>query len=148
MLLRRRPDKHEYFLKMLELVASRGTCRRRYVAAIITDRDGHILSTGYNGPPAPLNHCIAIACPGATDEPGNTDRCEAVHAEINALLQCTRPEVAHRMYVSCTPCFSCAKAIANTKIQQVYCAEPYADQRGKDILERAGIHVHDAVRVV
>lgn len=157
-----RPSRHEYFLNMLQLVASRSTCLRRSVAAILTDEEGHILSTGYNGVPRGILHCgetapggmivpdsyagcephmVRITCLGAKDPSGDTRRCLAVHAEQNALLQCTDLERAHTLYVSCTPCFVCAKMIANTKIRTVVCAEPYADKDGMRILEACGVAV-------
>jgi len=126
---------------MLKLVAARSTCIRRKVGAIIVDRDGHVLSTGYNGVPSNFDHCIDVPCAGAIDAPGNTSNCMAVHAEQNALLQCSNLSNAHAMYVSCVPCFVCAKMIANTKISYILTIEQYADSRGRDVLSEAGIGV-------
>lgn len=137
-----RPSLTEYYLDMLELVASRSTCIRRRVGAIITDAKGHVLSTGYNGVPKNFDHCISHPCTGATDLPGNNTNCLAVHAEQNALLQCMDIERAHTMYCSCIPCFICAKMIANTNIELIVAVEEYADTRGKDILIEAGIVIH------
>lgn len=117
----------DYFLKMLDLVASRSTCARRAVAAIITDGDGHILSTGYNGVPAGLPHCVDVPCPGADRPSGvDLDLCEAIHAEQNALLQCHRLDLARVLYCSVVPCYPCAKLIANTSIAKVVVKESYA----------------------
>lgn len=129
-----RPNTDEYFLQILEIVASRGTCIRRRVAAIIVSEDNHILSTGYNGPPSGFSHCIMVPCKGAEDPPGQTDNCMAVHAEINALIQCNRLDLAYTMYSSTTPCFACAKAICNTNIQRIVCRQRYADTRGIHVL--------------
>lgn len=126
---------------MLCLVASRSTCARRAVGCIITDIDGHILSTGYNGVPRGQEHCIDTPCPGAGDKPGDNTKCQAVHAEQNALLQCGDLQRAHDLYVTCTPCFACAKMIANTKIRTVICLEEYADLAGAEILGRAGVAI-------
>jgi dCMP deaminase len=62
----------------------------------------------------------------------------AVHAEQNALLQCAQLFKAHTMYVSCTPCFTCAKMILNTPIKQVVVAGSYADDEGGKLLRRRG----------
>ena len=134
-----RPSRHDYYTTMLELVAARSTCGRRSVGAIITTVDGEILSTGYNGPPRGFDHCIDKPCPGRNDEPGNTSRCEAVHAEVNAILQCKRLDLADIIYVSCTPCFTCAKMICNTPIKKVIVMERYADIMGQAMLDHAGI---------
>jgi dCMP deaminase len=146
-----RLSKKEYYLQMLKLVAARSTCSRRMVGAIITDADGHILSTGYNGVPRDFDHCIDVPCLGANDMAGNTTNCLSVHAEQNALLQCSNLQLARIIYVSCTPCFVCAKMIANTDIDTVICEMDYADTRGRDILIRArillvisGIEIGDA----
>ena len=122
-------------MKLLPLVAERSTCPRRAVGAIITDAAGHILATGYNGTPAGSDHCTDKPCPGAADPAGDTTRCYAVHAEQNALLQCRELARAEVMYVSCTPCFTCAKLLANTGIQRVVVADDYVgDDRGAFVL--------------
>ena len=133
-----RPSKNDYFLSMLKLVASRSTCIRRAVGAIIVDKDGHVLSTGYNGVPRDFDHCIDLPCAGANDKPGETSNCLAVHAEQNAILQCTCISNAHTIYCSCVPCFICAKLIANTNIEVVICETYYADTRGIAVLLERG----------
>ena len=134
-----RLNKKEYYLEMLKLVAARSTCIRRAVGAIITDEYGHVLSTGYNGVPRDFDHCTDNPCSGAADLPGNTTNCLAVHAEQNALLQCSKLDRAHTIYCSCVPCFTCAKLLANTDIEVVICVEDYADKRGQNILLERGI---------
>lgn len=131
----------EYYLGMLKLVAGRSTCGRRAVGAILTDKRGHILSTGYNGVPSGAPHCIDQPCPGRFDRPGDTSRCDAVHAEVNCLLQATRLDMGHTMYVSCVPCFTCAKAICNTLIRRIVALEVYADSAGYDKLREHGFEV-------
>lgn len=134
-----RPSKKDYFLAILKLVAARSTCARRAVGAIITDQDGHILATGYNGTPKNFDHCISHPCRGAGDKPGDTSACMAIHAEQNALLQCSALYRAHTLYCSCLPCFVCSKMIANTEIKVVICEQDYADKTGQDVLLEAGI---------
>lgn len=125
-----RPSLDQTYLKMLDVFAQRSTCRRRQVAAIITDSRGRVLSIGYNGVPSRFEHCTDVPCLGAQDPPGDTTRCLAVHAEQNALLQCQDLNQAHVIYCSCLPCFTCAKLICNTPIKGVVCAAPYADEAG------------------
>jgi dCMP deaminase len=136
-----RDTRDEYYLKMLELVASRSTCGRRAVGAIITDQQGHVLSTGYNGTPIGIPHCTEVACLGRWDPKGDSSRCLSVHAEVNALVQCVRLEFAHTIYASCTPCFNCSKLICNTPIQRVVCREVYADETGLWLFAQRGIHL-------
>lgn len=125
-----RLSKDRYFLELLKLVAERSTCGRRKVGAIITDAQGHVLSTGYNGVPSGVVHCIDVPCAGRDDSPGDSSRCMAVHAEQNALLQCSQLQSAHTIYVTCSPCFVCMKMLANTHIARIVCVETYTDQVG------------------
>lgn len=136
-----RASRDRYYLNMLKLVAERSTCARRSVGAIITDKHGRVLSTGYNGVPSGVPHCTDSACPGATDVTGDTRRCMSVHAETNALLQCAKMDLASVLYVSCSPCFACAKMILNTPIKRVVCAERYSDTEGIDLLGSNGIQI-------
>lgn len=143
-----RLTRDQYFIKLLALVAARSTCARRAVGAIITDKGGHVLATGYNGTPAGYFHCdgVAYKCQGADDPPGDTRRCLAIHAEQNALLQCHRLDLAHHLYVSCVPCFTCTKLILNTNLQYVVVAADYADCAGAELLaqqEKLYVFNHD-----
>lgn len=119
----------DYYLDMLAMVATRSTCPRRQVGAIITDIRGIVLGMGFNGVPRGYPHCINVPCPGVEDKPGNTDNCMAIHAEQNALLNCHAPTSAAIMYCTNLPCFVCAKLIANTSITEIWYLEDYADKR-------------------
>ena len=136
-----RPSLEDTHLAMLKAYAARSTCARRQVAALITDAQGRLLGAGYNGVPRGVIHCTDFPCPGAQGAAGDTRACEAVHAEINALLQCSNLREAYTIYCSCTPCFECAKAICNTSIVRVVVTEPYADARGYQMLKRGGKQV-------
>ena len=133
-----RLSKNDYYFSILPLVAQRSTCARRSVGCIITNKEGHVLSTGYNGVPKNFDHCIDVPCSGASDRPGDTSKCMAIHAEQNALLQCSDKDAMYTMYCTCTPCFVCAKMISNTNIEVIYCLESYADMSGVDVLIEAG----------
>lgn len=136
-----RPTLDEYYLAMLALVASRGTCPRRQVAAILVDSHGQLISTGYNGNAAGRAHCIEVPCAGATSE--DRSKCEAIHAEANAILQAAGNQRApHTLYCSTTPCFNCANLLASIGIKKVIAATLYKyDTKGCRLLERAGCKV-------
>jgi dCMP deaminase len=69
-----------------------------------------------------------VLCNGAFDEKGDTRRCNAVHAEMNAIMDLgAKLRDAYTLYVSCTPCRQCALVICNTPIQRVIALERYAD---------------------
>lgn len=138
-----RPSLDTYWTSMLPLVAARATCPRRSVGAILVDPDGRIISSGYNGPPSLLPHCTEFPCPGARDETGNNQRCEAIHAETNALLGISGSRrVPHTLYCSATPCFACSKLILATHLSCVVATSLYqGDMAGLQLLKRAGVGV-------
>lgn len=137
-----RPDAIEYGMHILRDVAERSTCRRRKVGCILATDKTHILSTGYNGVPSGVTHCIDTPCPGAEDKSGDTSRCEAIHAEQNAVATCHRLDLATQAFVTCIPCYHCAKLLcALPNLRQVIVALDYADKRGVDLLGRRGVKV-------
>lgn len=121
-----RPSKTSYFLSLADLSASRGTCCRRKVGCILVDINGHVLSTGYNGPPSGIPHCIDHPCAGASFPSGEgLEQCEAVHAEQNALLQCPNVNNIHIAYATTAPCVHCVKLLMNTTCAIIVFAEDY-----------------------
>ena len=93
-----RPSWQEYFMEITELVAKRSTCRRRAVGAIIV-KDKRILSTGYNGAPAGVRHCIDIGCLREQLGVASGERhelCRGIHAEQNAIIQAAMHGVSIR----------------------------------------------------
>jgi dCMP deaminase len=62
----------------------------------------------------------------------------AVHAEINAIIQCKESWRAHKLYTHASPCFECAKVIANTTIHRIIFIEAYSDNRGVELLRKLG----------
>jgi deoxycytidylate deaminase len=99
--------------------ATRAGCPKRKVGAVITDKNNRVLSIGYNSPPRKLPTCFEIPCGGETE----TGICIAAHAEISALTACRSIQDAYNIYISCSPCPECTKAIMSTPIQNIYFAE-------------------------
>ena len=56
-----RPPWDKYFLDIAKLVATRSTCLRRHVGALLV-KERRILATGYNGTPIKITHCSEIGC--------------------------------------------------------------------------------------
>lgn len=109
------------------LASKRGTCGRRQVGCALFDERGHLLSTGYNGPPSGVDHCITKACSGRHAAPGTgLELCEAVHAEANALIQCHDPFKIKYCYVTNSPCIHCVKLLLNTSCEIIVFNERYA----------------------
>jgi len=134
-----RPPTDFYFLKMAELVSSRGTCARRKVGCVFVNKRNHVIATGYNGNPAGFTHCINKPCSGAKSKSGtDLDKCEAIHAEQNALLQCKDVYDIHRVYTTLEPCIHCVKLLLNTSTQQIIYGEKYVHDQARILWESSG----------
>lgn len=121
-----RPDKHQSYLQIADTVKARATCPRRQVGCVLVDKHFHILATGYNGTAKGVAHCTDVPCEGANAPSGTgLDKCEAIHAEQNALLQCR--DVMDIQYAYCTtlPCVHCMKLLMNTSVEAIYFDQPY-----------------------
>jgi dCMP deaminase len=137
-----RPTLDEYYMDILVGVAARATCPRRQTSALLVDEHGRLLASGYNGVPVGIPHCTETPCPGVNDASGDTSRCVAVHAEINAITQAgDRLERARTLYTLTEPCFRCAVVICNTGVERVVYRDAYPDQRCVDLFEQRGIHL-------
>lgn len=119
-----RPTWDEYFMEIAHVVAKRSNCSRRRVAAVIV-KDNHLLSTGYNGTPRGVKNCFDGGCPrcsGHTPSGQGLDECLCVHAEQNAICQAARYGIdvsGATIYVTLSPCLTCAKLIINAGISHV-----------------------------
>ncbi|MGC4089299.1 MAG: dCMP deaminase family protein [Polyangiaceae bacterium] len=129
----------EYFMAIAQEVATRSTCDRKHVGAVIV-RDKMILTTGYNGSIRGLAHCDDE---GHMMEEGHCVR--TVHAEANAIVQaaCNGVRVdGADIYVTASPCFGCFKLIANAGLRRIVFGEFYRDQRIYKLSEQLGISLH------
>lgn len=130
----------EYFMAIARQVATRSTCERKHVGAVIV-RDRSILATGYNGSIRGLPHCDEV---GHLMENGHCVR--TTHAEMNAIIQAakngTRIEDAD-LYVTASPCWSCFKAIGNAGIKRIHFGEFYRDDRIFEAATALGIQLVD-----
>jgi dCMP deaminase len=122
----------QYFMDIAKQVATRATCDRKHVGAVIV-RGRTILSTGYNGSIRGLPHCDDV---GHMMENGH---CVAtVHAEANAIIQAATNGVSidgATIYTTASPCWPCFKLIANAGLVRIVFGEFYRDPR---IFEYAG----------
>ncbi len=142
--MRDRPTWDQYFLEMARVVASRSTCLRRRVGALLV-RDKRILTTGYNGAPANLPHCEDVGC--LRDELGippgqRQELCRALHAEQNAIIQAALHGVTTRgsdLYCTTQPCITCAKMLINAGVNRVVYEGDYPDQLSVDMLRHANV---------
>jgi dCMP deaminase len=146
----KRANWDKYFMGIAAQVATRSTCDRKHVGAVLV-RDRQILSTGYNGSVRGLPHCDDA---GHLMIDGHCQR--TVHAESNAVAQAAREGVRIRgatAYVTINPCWTCLRLLANAGIELVIFGEVYGRPVLPEQVEREGereavivptFHVHTA----
>lgn len=127
-----------YFMDIARVVASRATCERKHVGAVLV-LEKTILSTGYNGSIRGLPHC---------DDAGHmmeNGHCVAtVHAEANAIIQAAKNGVAidgATLYTTASPCWPCFKLIANAGCHRIVFGEFYRDPRIFEYAARLGLQL-------
>jgi dCMP deaminase len=129
----------EYFMDIAIMVATRATCDRAHVGAVIV-KDKRILATGYNGSPPGQPHC---------DDVGHlmvNEKCvRTIHAEQNALMQCVQHGISAAdadIYVTHYPCLICTKLLLGAGIRRIFVKEAYRiDENAKAMLEASGVEV-------
>lgn len=146
--MRRRPTWDEYFIEMAKLAATRSTCPRRQVGCVLV-KDHRVVATGYNGAVRGAPHCEDEGCILVRN--GDRESCvRAVHAELNAIVQCAVNGVSS---VGCTlvvtdfPCVHCAKAIVQAGVVKVIFLSEYPDPNSAEVLRAGGVELCRAVPV-
>ena len=140
----KRPTWDEYFMKITQIVAERSTCMRRKVGATIV-KDKKIVSTGYNGAPKGLKHCLEIGCLREQMGVPSGERhelCRGAHAEQNAIIQAAGSGTSMEgttMYCTDSPCSTCTKMIINAGIRRLVLGKKYPDELGEELIREAGI---------
>lgn len=141
-----RPSWPDYFMELATVVASRSTCLRRAVGAILV-KERRILSTGYNGPPMGLRHCSEVGCLREKLGVPSGERhelCRGLHAEQNAIIQAAVHGISIKgatLYVTHQPCIVCAKMLINAQVDKIVFNGDYPDRLSRDMLEEAGIRL-------
>lgn len=131
-----RPSLDEYFLSIAAVVATRATCDRAKIGAVLV-RDKYIISTGYNGAPRGLLHCDEV---GHLMENGHCVR--TTHAEQNAILQAAVHGNSTRettLYSTHSPCSICTRIILNAQVKRVVALNFYRDASVIEMFKQAGV---------
>ncbi len=143
----KRPSWDEYFAAITKQVATRSTCLRRKVGAIIV-KDKRILTTGYNGAPKGVKNCLErgkclreeLGIPSGQRH----EMCRGLHAEQNAIIQAAYHGVSIKdsvVYSNTQPCVQCAKMIINSGIRKIYYFKDYPDELSLELLKEAGVEL-------
>ena len=128
----------DYFMNIAREVATRSTCDRKHVGAVIV-REKTILSTGYNGSIKGLPHCDEVGC-----EMVDGHCVRTTHAEANAIVQAAKNGIQinqSEIYVTASPCYDCFKLIANAGLNVIYYDKFYRDKRIIEKSKEIGIQL-------
>lgn len=119
----------EYFMRIADVVASRATCDRKLVGAVLVVNKT-LVSTGYNGAPRGMPECDSVG--HELKHMGGRMSCvRTIHGEANALVQAARNGSrveGGTLYTTASPCYDCMKLIINAGIVRVVCKEFYASR--------------------
>src|ERR1017187_9421239 len=148
-MLTEKPSFDDIYMDLAFNLAKKSHCVKLKVGAVLT-KDTRIVSLGYNGPPAGTHNCDemwpAEGCP--RDSKGSCSL--ALHAEQNAILYAAKnniPIEGATLYVTLSPCISCARIIFTIGIKKVYYLNSYSDfkglqsDEGVDFLKKFGVEV-------
>ncbi|WP_291402729.1 dCMP deaminase family protein [Daejeonella sp.] len=145
--MNKKPSFDSIFMNLATDLASRSHCVKAQVGAVLT-KDTRIISIGYNGPPAGTHNCDEewpeTGCPR-----DSKNSCSlALHAEENAILYAVKNGMnlsGSTLYVTLSPCISCARIIYSSGIKKVLFKASYAEYKGLpsdegvDFLNKFGI---------
>lgn len=120
------------WLLVAAVVAKRSRCVRYRTGTVIVDRRNRVVATGYIGAAtgydrvtgAGVQECSEF-CHRGREGPTDATRlsysdCVSIHSELNALLVCDRRDrEGGTLYATSVPCWTCAKAIANSGVARV-----------------------------
>ena len=122
-------------MKTANLISERSHDKRTKVGAVIVAKDNStVLSLGYNGNYSGGEHEPESVLPGESG---------FLHAEVNALIKAPfHYPIEKIMYVTVSPCRSCAKLIINAGISEVIYERQYRDDSGIQLLLENGIKVY------
>ena len=135
------------FIEMAKLVSTWSSCCRHNVGCVIV-RDKRILTTGYNGAPSGVDTCkdkaICIRDALKIESGTKQERCYAVHAEQNAIVQAAKLGLSLEgatLYCTHRPCSICSKLIINSGIKRIVYLFDYPDSFAQELLFAAGIKI-------
>ena len=130
----------QMYMEMAEVVAKQSYAIRKQVGCIIVKNDD-VVSIGFNGTVSGTDNCCEDRMPDGT----LVTKSSVVHAEANAIARAARSGKSTDggiLFVTYSPCVSCASLIKQSGISRVYYGEQYRDTSGIDTLRSLGIQVN------
>ena len=135
----------KYFMKVAQLTAELSHAVRKKVGAVLV-KDNRIVSIGYNGQPSGFPNC----CEDVLSDGSLVTKNTVVHAEANALFWCAKTNTVTEgstMYLTLSPCATCALGIIQSGVKRVVYNEEYRDLTGVKVLKTAGIVVEHMEKI-
>jgi len=126
-----RISKDQYGMQLAHTVKKRSSCIRRQVGCVLVDAQGIILATGYNGPAKGLPECeYNKRCTTPVEHTVGEDlhKCQAIHAEQNALMFCSDIRKIRICYTTTSPCLHCIKMLLNTGCESIIYEDLYDEE--------------------
>lgn len=128
------------------LAAVSHTCDRAPVGVVVV-QDDRLTGKGYNGAASGCDECDDV---GHLMINGHCER--AIHAEVNAIINCRGRAKGGTLYTTHHPCPRCAGVIVNAGIVAVRYSHKYRlDPRAQEILSALdvkAVSLDDAVQVM
>ncbi|MBU0561889.1 MAG: dCMP deaminase [Bacteroidetes bacterium] len=121
------------------LVSERATCPRMHCGCVLV-KDKQILATGYNGSIPGDDHCEDAGCKVVDNHCIRT-----IHAEMNAILQCSSHGVntnGAMAYITNMPCTNCSKSLIAAGIKEIYIFTDYHDTLAEEFFQIAGVKIN------
>ena len=128
-------NEDKFYMNLAYSMANASVSERRKVGALLV-KNNNIIAFGYNGTPSGFDNTCEL--------PGGDTKPEVLHAESNAITKCaksTNSSDGSILYVTCAPCFDCAKLIIQSGIKGVVFKERYRNDDGLKLLAKAGIKI-------
>ena len=129
-----KPAFEDIFMELAVNLAKRSHCIKRHVGAVLV-KDTRIISIGYNGPPAGTHNCDEEFADKGCSRDSKGSCSLAIHAEQNAILYAVKNNTSvddSTLYVTLSPCLSCARIIFSMGIKSVVYLKSYAEYKGLD----------------
>ncbi|WP_395625821.1 deoxycytidylate deaminase [Daejeonella sp.] len=145
--MNKKPSFDSIFMNLATDLASRSHCVKAQVGAVLT-KDTRIISIGYNGPPAGTHNCDEEWPESGCPRDSKNSCSLALHAEENAILYAVKNGMnlsGSTLYVTLSPCISCARIIYSSGIKKVLFKGSYAaykglpSDEGVDFLNKFGV---------
>lgn len=119
------------------IYAKLSRCERKKVGCVII-KDNNIISIGYNGSPKGWDNTC--------EDCNNQTMPHIIHAEANAILKLARTQGGGKdssVFITCSPCISCALLLATMEVKEVYYSEVYRGTEGIELLLQHNIPVYN-----